>query len=199
MKTPENEKNLVSDRLLQLDDLELVRIASLQLPYVTTAYEVLFHRYHNKLIQICYRYLDSKEEAEEAVNDTMLNVFNNLKRFEQRASFKTWIYRIAYNQALTRLRKKKLDQVDLDEAENIILEDASEDLTERSSQLNHMLARLSLEERSIVVFRIAGDLEFNDIALIVEQKLSTVKMRYKRALEKMAGTVSADDQDIDSG
>lgn len=199
MKTPENEKNLVSDRLLQLDDLELVRIASFQLPYVTTAYEVLFHRYHNKLIQICYRYLDSKEEAEEAVNDTMLNVFNNLKRFEQRASFKTWIYRIAYNQALTRLRKKKLDQVDLDEAENIILEDASEDLTERSSQLNHMLARLSLEERSIVVFRIAGDLEFNDIALIVEQKLSTVKMRYKRALEKMAGTVSADDQDIDSG
>lgn len=199
MKTPENEKNLVSDRLLQLDDLELVRIASFQLPYVTTAYEVLFHRYHNKLIQICYRYLDSKEEAEEAVNDTMLNVFNNLKRFEQRASFKTWIYRIAYNQALTRLRKKKLDQVDLDEAENVILEDASEDLTERSSQLNHMLARLSLEERSIVVFRIAGDLEFNDIALIVEQKLSTVKMRYKRALEKMAGTVSADDQDIDSG
>ncbi|XPF93163.1 sigma-70 family RNA polymerase sigma factor [Colwellia sp. RE-S-Sl-9] len=199
MKTPENEKSLVSDRLSQLDDLELVRIASLQLPYVTTAYEVLFHRYHSKLIQVCYRYLDSKEEAEEAVNDTMLNVFNNLKRFEQRASFKTWIYRIAYNQALTRLRKKKLDQVDLDEAENVILEEASEDLTERSSQLNHMLARLSLEERSIVVFRIAGDLEFNDIALIVEQKLSTVKMRYKRALEKMAGSVSTDDQEIDSG
>ena len=108
MQTPENKKNLVSDRLSQLEDSEIVRLACLQLPYVTTAYEVLFHRYHNKLIQICYRYLDSTEEAEEAVNDTMLNVFNNLKRFEQRASFKTWIYRIAYNQALTRLRKKKL-------------------------------------------------------------------------------------------
>ena len=56
-----------------------------------------------------------------------------------------------------------------------------------------MLERLSLEERSIVVFRIAGDLEFNDIALIVDQKLSTVKMRYKRALEKMAGSASTED------
>ena len=193
MQTPENKKNLVSDRLSQLEDSEIVRLASLQLPYVTTAYEVLFHRYHNKLIQICYRYLDSTEEAEEAVNDTMLNVFNNLKRFEQRASFKTWIYRIAYNQALTRLRKKKLDQVDLDETHEEVSDDTSDDSTDRSSQLNSMLERLSLEERSIVVFRIAGDLEFNDIALIVDQKLSTVKMRYKRALEKMAGSASTED------
>lgn len=193
MKTPENKRNLVSDRLSQLDDSELVRLASLQLPYVTTAYEVLFHRYHNKLIQICYRYLDSLEEAEEAVNDTMMNVFNNLKRFEQRASFKTWIYRIAYNQALTRLRKKKLDQVELDEAHEEVSHDTSDDSSDRSGQLNNMLAKLSLEERSIVVFRIAGDLEFNDIALIVEQKLSTVKMRYKRALEKMAGSASTED------
>ncbi|WP_441003470.1 sigma-70 family RNA polymerase sigma factor [Pseudocolwellia agarivorans] len=193
MQTPENKKNLVSDRLSQLEDSEIVRLACLQLPYVTTAYEVLFHRYHNKLIQICYRYLDSTEEAEEAVNDTMLNVFNNLKRFEQRASFKTWIYRIAYNQALTRLRKKKLDQVDLDETHEEVSDDTSDDSTDRSSQLNSMLERLSLEERSIVVFRIAGDLEFNDIALIVDQKLSTVKMRYKRALEKMAGSASTED------
>ncbi|MDO7085276.1 sigma-70 family RNA polymerase sigma factor [Pseudocolwellia sp. AS88] len=193
MQTPENKKNLVSDRLSQLEDSEIVRLACLQLPYVTTAYEVLFHRYHNKLIQICYRYLDSTEEAEEAVNDTMLNVFNNLKRFEQRASFKTWIYRIAYNQALTRLRKKKLDQVDLDETHEEVSDDTSDDSADRSSQLNSMLERLSLEERSIVVFRIAGDLEFNDIALIVDQKLSTVKMRYKRALEKMAGSASTED------
>ena len=193
MQTPENKKNLVSDRLSQLEDSEIVRLACLQLPYVTTAYEVLFHRYHNKLIQICYRYLDSTEEAEEAVNDTMLNVFNNLKRFEQRASFKTWIYRIAYNQALTRLRKKKLDQVDLDETHEEVSDDTSDDSVDRSSQLNSMLERLGLEERSIVVFRIAGDLEFNDIALIVDQKLSTVKMRYKRALEKMAGSASTED------
>ena len=189
----EHENNRVSDRLLQLDDEELVRLARFQLPYVTTAFEALFHRYHQKLIQVCYRYLGSIEEAEESVNDTMLNVFNSLARFEERASFKTWIYRIAYNQALTRLRKSQLDQLNLDEAENVAVEEAQDDLLERGGQFDAVLAKLNLEERSIVVFRIAGDLEFSDIAHVVGQKLSTVKMRYKRALEKMASSANPED------
>ena len=196
MTSSEDDNIRVSDRLSQLDDIELVRIARLQLPYVTTAYEVLFHRYHNKLIQVCYRYLGSSQEAEEAVNDTMLNVFNSLAKFEDRASFKSWIYRIAHNQAMTRLRKKQLDLVDLNEAEQIPAEEAQNSLTEGRESINHLLAQLSIEERSIVVFRIAGDLDFSDIALIVEQKLSTVKMRYKRALEKMAVSARAGDQEI---
>ena len=194
MTGSENDNPRISDRLSQQDDAELVRIARLQLPYVTTAYEVLFHRYHNKLIQVCYRYLGSTQEAEEAVNDTMLNVFNSLAKFEDRASFKTWIYRIAHNQALTRLRKKQIDTVDLDEAEHIATDETHSSLTEGRERIDHLLAQLTIEERSIVVFRIAGDLDFSAIALVVEQKLSTVKMRYKRALEKMAVSARTVDQ-----
>ena len=186
MTISENDNVRISDRLSQLDDAELVRITRMQLPYVTTGYEVLFHRYHKKLMQVCYRYLGSTEEAEEAVNDTMLNVFNSLDRFEDRSSFKTWIYRIAHNQALTRLRKKQLQKVNLDEAKDVAAQETRNFALDKDGQINQMLAKLSLEERSIVVFRIAGDLEFSDIAHVVDQKLSTVKMRYKRALEKMA-------------
>ncbi|MDN4504336.1 sigma-70 family RNA polymerase sigma factor [Alteromonadaceae bacterium BrNp21-10] len=175
----------VSDKLLLLSDNELVRIANLQLPYVTSAYEVLFHRYHRQLIQICFRYLNSLEEAEDAVSDTMLNVFNSLSSFAERSSFKTWIYRIAHNQSLDRLRKKKLNMVDMDEASYVIDEAKGVD-SEYSGKTNQWLDTLSLEDRTIVVFRIAGDLEFAEIADIIEQKLSTVKMRYKRALQKMA-------------
>lgn len=189
-----SDSHRVSDRLLQLEDLELVRIARLQLPYVTTAYEVLFYRYHSKLVQVCYRYLGSVEEAEEAVNDTMLNVFHSLAGFNQQASFKTWIYRIAHNQALTRLRKKKIDSIDISNVDEELL--CIEDSTagEGDKKLNQLLAKLNLDERSIVVFRIAADLEFKDIAIVVEQKLSTVKMRYKRALEKMALNVRDEDE-----
>lgn len=194
MRISENDNARVSDRLSKEEDAELVRIARLQLPYVTTAYEVLFHRYHRKLIQVCYRYLGSSQEAEEAVNDTMLNVFNNLTKFEERASFKTWIYRIAHNQSLTRLRKKQIDKVELDEAEHVAVDEININGTNNVESLDRLLAQLSIEERSIVVFRIAGDLDFNDIALVVEQKLSTVKMRYKRALEKMAISARTEDQ-----
>lgn len=186
MEKTEHEKSRVSDRLSQLEDSELVRIARLQLPYVTTAYEVLFHRYHQRLIKVCYRYLGSLEEAEESVNDTMLNVFNNLKNFEERSSFKTWIYRIANNKSLDRLRKKQLDQVDIEEAKNVAIDEPSIDYIGKGDQITELLSRLNIDERSIVIFRIAGDLEFGEIAEIVDQKLSTVKMRYKRALEKMS-------------
>lgn len=184
MQPAEHDKSRVSDRLSQLADLELVRIAQLQLPYVTTAYEVLFHRYHKPLVRVCYRYLGSIEEAEETVSDTMFNVFNKLARFEQRASFKTWVYKIAHNLSLTRLRKKQLDLVDLDEAKHIPVEESSRGTSDTKQAIDEWLKTLSLEDRSIVVFRVVGGLEFAEIADIVEQKLSTVKMRFKRALDK---------------
>ena len=189
MNDLENEVIRLSDRLSQLSDDELVRIAKLQLPYVTTAYETIFHRYHKKLLQICFRYLKSAEEAEETVNDTLLIVFNKINKFEERAKFRTWLYKIAHNQALTRLRKKQAEHVELNEALPEIEkheEQSQQDHTNEQQQLNKLLDLLSLEERSIVVFRMTGNLEFSEISQILDVKLSAVKMRYKRALEKMA-------------
>lgn len=189
MNDLENEVIRLSDRLSQLSDDELVRIAKLQLPYVTTAYETIFHRYHKKLLQICFRYLKSAEEAEETVNDTLLIVFNKINQFEERAKFRTWLYKIAHNQALTRLRKKQAEHVELNEALPEIEkheEQSQQDHTNEQQQLNKLLDLLSLEERSIVVFRMTGNLEFFEISQILDVKLSAVKMRYKRALEKMA-------------
>ncbi|MFT4809577.1 MAG: RNA polymerase sigma-70 factor (ECF subfamily) [Paraglaciecola sp.] len=185
MKTKRLGASRVSERLSQLDDNEILRIARIQLPYVTTAFEVIFHRYHSKLIQVCYRYLGSIEEAEETVSDTMLNVFNNIHRFEGRSSFKTWIYQIAHNQSLNRLRKKKLTLVAMDEADFIAEEQVESVSFEDNEKIDLWLANLSVEERSIVVFRIVSGLKFNEISEIVDQNLSTVKMRYKRALEKI--------------
>jgi RNA polymerase sigma-70 factor (ECF subfamily) len=189
MNDLENEVIRLSDRLSQLSDDELVRIAKLQLPYVTTAYETIFHRYHKKVLQICFRYLKSAEEAEETVNDTLLIVFNKINQFEERAKFRTWLYKIAHNQALTRLRKKQAEHVELNEALPEIEkheEQSQQDHTNEQQQLNKLLDLLSLEERSIVVFRMTGNLEFSEISQILDVKLSAVKMRYKRALEKMA-------------
>lgn len=189
MNDHENESLRLSDRLSKLSDDELVRIAKLQLPYVTTAYEAIFHRYHQKLTQVCYRYLKSAEEAEETVSDTLLIVFNKITQFEERSSLKTWLYKIAHNQALTRLRKKQAEYVEFDDtlpemehSEGM----GNEETSQEQAELSRLLDLLTIEERSIVVFRMTGNLEFAEIAHVVDQKLSAVKMRYKRALEKMA-------------
>lgn len=189
MNDLENEGNRISGRLAILSDDELVRITKLQLPYVTSAYEVLFFRYHNKLYQVCFRYLKSAEDAEETASDTLLTVFNKLDQYEERASFKTWIYKIAHNNALTRLRRKQAEYIEYtDEISEVEIEQKAQSETVNSEQqeVNKLLDMLSIEDRSIVVFRMTGNLEFAEIAQVVDLKLSTVKMRYKRALEKMA-------------
>ncbi|MFQ3249354.1 MAG: RNA polymerase sigma-70 factor (ECF subfamily) [Glaciecola sp.] len=185
MKPTEHDKSRVSDRLSQFDDAELVRLAQLQLPYVTTAYEVLFHRYHKPLVKVCYRYLGSIEEAEETVSDAMFNVFNNISRFEQRASFKTWVYKIAHNLSFTRLRKKQLELVDLNNAKHVPITENENTIENSQHIIDKWLSSLSIEDKSIVVFRVVGGLEFREIAEIVEQKQSAVKMRFKRALDKV--------------
>lgn len=174
----------VSQNLSQLEDAELVRIAQLQLPYVTSAYEELFNRYFKQVYYVCYRYMNSAEEAEECANDTMLKVFNNIQNYEERASFKTWLFRIAHNLCISLLRKKQLDQVSIDEAMEIESPPTSEESSDHS--IDSLLSQLNMEDRSIIIFRVVNELEFQQIAEITGLKLSAVKMRYKRALEKIS-------------
>lgn len=179
-----------SQNLAKLEDAELVRIAQLQLPYVTSAYEALFNRYFKQLYHVCYRYVQSAEEAEECANDTMLKVFNNLKNYQERASFKTWMFRIAHNLCISLLRKKQLDQVSIDEAMEIESPASSEEASDHS--IDSLLNQLNMEDRSIIIFRVVSELEFQQIAEITGLKLSAVKMRYKRALEKLSLNNSAE-------
>jgi RNA polymerase sigma-70 factor, ECF subfamily len=81
------------------------------------ALETLFQRYHRPLFQTALRVLGNAEEAEDALQDGFLSAFRNLKRFEGRSQFSTWLTRIVINAALMRRRSAKArPAVSLDEA-----------------------------------------------------------------------------------
>ncbi|HKT46588.1 MAG TPA: sigma-70 family RNA polymerase sigma factor [Candidatus Acidoferrales bacterium] len=81
------------------------------------AVETLFSRYQRPLFQTALRVLGNSEEAEDALQDGLLSAFRNLKRFEGRSQFSTWLTRIVINAALMRRRSaKSRPAVSLDEA-----------------------------------------------------------------------------------
>ncbi len=81
------------------------------------AVEALFRRYHRPLFQTALRVLGNTEDAEDALQDGLLSAYRNLKRFEGRAQFSTWLTRIVINAALMRRRSAKArPAVSLDEA-----------------------------------------------------------------------------------
>ena len=81
------------------------------------AVEALFRRYHRPLFQTALRVLGNAEDAEDALQDGLLSAYRNLKRFEGRSQFSTWLTRIVINAALMRRRSAKArPAVSLDEA-----------------------------------------------------------------------------------
>ena len=71
------------------------------------ALNTLFRRYQRQLYQTALRVLGSPDDAEDAVQDGLLSAFRNLKRFEGRSQFSTWLTRIVINAALMRRRRAK--------------------------------------------------------------------------------------------
>src|SRR6266478_4024200 len=80
------------------------------------AIESLFGRYHRQLFQTALRVLGNAEDAEDALQDGLLSAYRNLKRFEGRSQFSTWLTRIVINAALMKRRSAKArPAVSLDE------------------------------------------------------------------------------------
>ncbi|MAR89329.1 MAG: sigma-70 family RNA polymerase sigma factor [Pseudomonadota bacterium] len=174
-------------RLGEKDDAELVAISRRQLPHVTLAYEVLMRRHQAALARTCTRYLGSVHDAEEVVHEVMLRVFHGLPKFKGESSFRTWLYRIAYNESMNYLRKRRDTQAldGVDESAYLATEPHTLEQRVMAQRLDRSLARLNPQDRTIVVYRAIAELEFREIADILELNLSTVKMRYQRALEKL--------------
>lgn len=174
-------------RLSQLADPELVGVARQQLPYVTIAYELLMERYQSRLYAICYRYIHDGNEADDICQEVMLKVFHHLRSFRGQSSFKTWLYRMAYNESISALRRKRPDALNIDSMDAsddpLLSEDSESDFS--LNRLDQWLIRFSVVDRSIVFFRCIEELEFNEIAAVLDMKVSAVKMRYQRALEKL--------------
>ena len=66
------------------------------------AFASLVHRYHSSLLRLAMSYVATREQAEDAVQETWLGVLNGIDRFEGRSSLKTWIFRILVNRAKTK-------------------------------------------------------------------------------------------------
>ena len=166
----------------RLTDTQLVTLAKHQLPHATGAYEALMLRHESVLTGLCRNLCPGPEQAEDVYQEVLLRIFHHLPGFRGDSAFRTWAYRIAYNQCMDLLRRQRDDQsFDPD-----LHEEGREDAYALSGdRFERMIAALNPQERTVVTLRLVSELEFQDIADITGDKLSALKMRYQRALEKL--------------
>jgi len=154
----------------------------------------LVDRYSERIYNLALRILRNKEDAEDVLQETFMTVLEKIKTFDERSGFFTWIYRIATNTSLMKLRRKKiaytdyLDHPDFERSrENKILQDWSQNpaLTLDDQEVKKVLDRaindLAETYRTVFVLRDIEDLSIRDAANILDISEENVKIRLRRA------------------
>src|SRR5690349_2517084 len=145
------------------------------------ALEQLYHSHQPQLFALCCRLLERAEDAEDAVQATFVRAFRALPRFRGQSSIRTWLYRIATNEALSMLRRRR-EGADWQE-ESHGSPDGTGGVVERLA-VRAALGRLTPEHRTILVLRLWEELSYEEIATVLGISLPAVKMRLKRAREQ---------------
>ena len=169
------------------------------------AYAQLVELYSPKIYRLALRMIDDPLEAEDILQETFMNAFRAIHKFEERSSLGTWLYRIATNQALMRLRKKSPTLVSVDDPIPGMDElDHSRELvdwcclpeeeymsTEAHAQLNAATQNLSPALKAVFTLRDLHNLTTQETAQILEISESAVKTRLLRARLQLRDELSA--------
>lgn len=116
-------------------DIENINLIDATLKGDSKSFEVLYQKYKKPLFLICLRYAVDRDQAQDFLQDSFVNVFRKLKQFDRtKGSFGSWASRIAVNECLAFARKKTLFPLDIKVAETL------------ESKDNSILSELSLKE-----------------------------------------------------
>ncbi len=164
-----------------------------------SAFSELVSRYQDRLYASMLGVTGSAEEAEDVVQDAFVRAFVKLASFQQTSPFFTWLYRIAFNTALSRHRRRRtrvsLDQVrettGMEPVDNVDAPDEAMLRRERIAMVRQAMAQLTEEHRSILVLREMDEHSYETIAEILEISIGTVRSRLSRARYQLKLTLEA--------
>jgi RNA polymerase sigma-70 factor, ECF subfamily len=163
-----------------------------------SAFETLVGRYERKIFRLAQNITQNKEDAEDAMQESFLKAYEHLAEFQGNSRFYTWLVRIAVNQALMKLRKRRPNLVSLDEeidtGEELMpreIEDWGPSPEERFKQtelgeiLNTAIADLDPSFRIVFQLRDIEELSTEETAELLGLSVPAVKSRLLRARLKL--------------
>lgn len=173
----------------QLSDEEIAK--KVQLGKIEP-FELLVQRYQEKLIRYGRKFLADERDIEEIIQEVFIKAYVNIKSFDLSKKFSSWIYRIAHNELVNRIKKKKRNPLlyfDLDILIPYFISketpDREVDKKEIQEIINKCLDKLNPKYREVVVLYYFEDLSYKEISDILHIPVSTVGVRIKRAKQAM--------------
>jgi RNA polymerase sigma-70 factor (ECF subfamily) len=153
--------------------------------------ETLLTRHADRVHAVCRRIVAHPEDALDAAQEAMIAIARGIARFDGRSAFTTWMYRVATNAALDELRRRKRRPVAVENAgsEVALAEPAVDALVSDRVDVDAALAALPVEFRAAVVLRDLCDLDYAEIADVLDIPPGTVRSRIARGRALLASAL----------
>ena len=171
------------------DDRRLIREA---VAGDTDSFGELVRRYQDRLYNIAFRVVGNPEDAADVVQDAFVSAYQALATFKGDSEFFTWLYRIAFNTAISQKRKKR-PTVSVDSSREAdgsydpadvssdVAPDAALERAEDEQVLAAAIAKLSDEHRAVLVLKDIDGSKYEEIAAALGIPIGTVRSRLHRA------------------
>lgn len=166
----------------------------------TDLFEVLYDRFSKIIYNKCYSFVNNEEEAKDLTQDIFLKLFVKLSSFQGKSKFSTWVYSFTYNHCVNYVSRNPVKKYEVRLSESFDMENYSEekmvineDFVDNNSEikLTHALNEISLDDKSILLLKYQKNLTIKNIESLLGIGSSAVKMRIKRARERLAASYMA--------
>ena len=164
------------------------------------ALDALLRRHYDRVYALCRRVAGNDADALDAAQEALIAIVRGLHRFDGRASFTTWTYRVATNACLDELRRRRRrPHVGLPEHEGVATAGAARPALDTGVSdrldLDAALATLPLEFRTAVVLRDLCQLDYAEIAQVLDIPPGTVRSRIARGRAALARALGGNPDD----
>jgi len=163
------------------------------------AYASLMTRYRGAIHQMMYKMVGNSEDANDLTQEAFTKAFNKLPSYEPRYAFSTWLFKIATNNCIDHIRKKRLVTLSIDET---IKEDSDQQFSfnirssapdpeqrlmkdQRLKMMRSLIGQLSTKYRQMIEMRFFQELSYDEIATELNIPLGTMKAQLFRAKEML--------------
>jgi RNA polymerase sigma-70 factor (ECF subfamily) len=150
------------------------------------AMETLLERHADRVHAVCRRIVANPDDALDATQEALIAITRGIGRFDGRSAFTTWLYRVATNCALDELRRRKRRPLPTDTVPEVVTSGGIEERVGARIDVDEALARIPEEFRAAVVLRDLCDLDYAEIADVLDVPPGTVRSRIARGRSALA-------------
>ncbi|HAE14165.1 MAG: sigma-70 family RNA polymerase sigma factor [Chitinophagales bacterium] len=161
-----------------------------------TAFAALFSRYKDSIYYMILKMVHNRDDADDLTIESFGKAFSNLEKYTPDYAFSTWLFKIASNNTIDFIRKKRMDIISLDDDENSESQNLSNSVSsnvpdpeeqfireQRASLMRDMMDTLNPKYRRLIQLRYFEELSYDEIAAELNLPLGTVKAQLFRAKE----------------